>query len=140
DINPFNDNAPALSAIGDYWQGFGQTWQGTESLWTNPLNGGQLTTKMNAAISAAQAMWGASIQAQTGQSFQTAFLNPLFAKYGINPNLPLTMQALSAGRRNQFFLDWYDGLMRFSGTDRVDHWMRTVNWTPAITQQQGSGS
>ena len=30
--------------------------------------------------------------------------------------------------------------MRYSGTDRVDHWMRTVNWTPAITQQQGSGA
>ena len=140
DINPFTQNAPSLGTIGTYWQDFGNAWKGSESLWTNPLLGAALTLKMNEVIASAQLTWGASIQAQTGQSFQQAFLNPLFAKYGINPLLPSTMQALSSSKRSQFFLDWYDGLMRYSGTDRVDHWMRTVNWTPAITQQQGSGA
>ena len=77
---------------------------------------------------------------QTGQSARVAVLNPLFARYGINPNSATSMQALSAEKRAEFFVDWYDSLMRYSGADRVDHWMRTVNWTPAITQQQGSGS
>ena len=53
-----------------------------------------------------------------------AVLDPLFARYGINPTNASTLQALSADRRNQFFLDWYDSLMRYAGTDRVDHWMR----------------
>jgi len=39
-------------------------------------------------------------------------------------------ETLTGPRRNQFFLDWYDGLMRYSGTDRVDHWMPAVTWTP----------
>src|SRR5688572_21262755 len=140
DINPFNETSPPLPTIGLYWQGFGASWQGTESLWTNPLLGSALLLKLNEVTLKAELTWGAAIQAQTGQSFRQAFLNPLYARYGINPNDPRTLQALSADRRNQFFLDWYDGLMRYSGTDRIDHWMATVNWTPAITQQQGSGA
>ena len=113
DINPFNEDAPGLTSIGNYWQDFGEAWRGSEALWTNPLSGAQLTQKLDAEIARAEAIWGASIQAQTGQSFEHAFLNPLLARYGINRDLPLTLQALSESRRNQFFLDWYDGLMRF---------------------------
>ena len=39
--------------------------------------------------------------------------------------------------RALFFLEWYDGLMNFTGTDHVDHWMKTVNWSPALTRAQG---
>jgi hypothetical protein len=140
DINPFNQNAPSLEKIGQYWQGFGNSWAGTESLWTNPLLGAALSLKMNTVIAEAQLTWGASIQAQTGKSFNEAFLNPLLARYGINPNNPSTMRALTASQRSQFFVDWYDSLMGFAGIDRPDHWMHAVNWTPAITQQQGSGA
>jgi len=139
-INPFNENALSLSKIGNYWQDFGKAWEGSDTLWSNPLLGSALVLKMNTVITSAELTWGASIQAQTGKSFREAFLNPLFARYGINPNNASSMQKLTATQRSQFFLDWYDGLMRYSGTDRVDHWMRTVNWTPAITQQQGSGA
>ena len=140
DINPFNEDAPSLGAIGTYWQGFGAAWQGTETLWNNPLLGAALTLKFNEVILTSELTWGASIQAQTGQSFRDAFLNPLLARYDIDPNDSQTLQALSESRRAQFFIDWYDSLMGFAGIDRVDHWMRTVNWTPAITQQQGSGA
>jgi hypothetical protein len=30
--------------------------------------------------------------------------------------------------------------MNFTGTDHVDHWMKTVNWTPALTKTQGTGA
>ena len=139
DINPFNENALGLTTIGNYWQGFGNAWRGSELLWTTSLLGSDLVAKFNQVVGDARQTWGASIQAQTGKSFDEAFLNPLLARYGINPNDARTLQALSSSRRNEFFLAWYDGLMRYSGTDRVDHWMRTVNWTPALTQQQGSG-
>lgn len=36
-------------------------------------------------------------------------------------------------------MEYYDGLMGYSGRDHVDHWMKTVNWTPRLTQTQGSG-
>ena len=139
-INPFNEWAPNLALVGQYWQDFGAAWQGNESLWTNPLTGTLLVTKMNLMITQTELVWGSAVHSQTGQTAREAVLNPLFARYGINPNSAYSMRALSAEKRAQFFLDWYDSLMRFSGTDRVDHWMRTVNWTPAITQQQGSGS
>ena len=140
DINPFNADAPALPVMGEYWQYFGNAWKGTESLWTNPLLGAALTLKMNEVIIQTRLTWGASIQAQTGHSFETAFLNPLLARYGINPTSATSLRALSAEKRAQFFVDWYDSLMAFAGIDRPDHWMRTVNWTPSITQQQGSGA
>jgi hypothetical protein len=126
--------------MGDYWQSFGNAWAGTESMWTNSLLGATLVLKMETVITQARLTWGASIQAQTGQSFDQAFLNPLLARYGINPTDARSMQKLSAAQRSQFFMDWYDSLMGFAGMDRIDHWMHTVNWTPAITQQQGRGA
>jgi subtilisin family serine protease len=138
-IDPFN-GAPALNTIGDYWTEFGAAWNSTESLWTNPLLGTLLTAKLNEIILRAELTWGGAVTKQSGKSFRDAFLNPLFARYAINPTNPATLRALSATKRAQFMLDWYDGLMAYAGIDRVDHWMRTVNWTPAITQQQGSGA
>ncbi|MFD1611410.1 S8 family serine peptidase [Sphingomonas tabacisoli] len=147
DLNPFYSNigaatatSPALSDIGHYWEQFGAQWQGKESLWTGLLTTVQLQTQFNKMVADAQTFWGPSVTATTGKSFQDAFLKPLYAKYGIDPNRPLTLTSMSSTKRSQFFLDWYDGLMAYSGTDRVDHWMREVNWTPAITQQQGSGT
>lgn len=145
-INPFTgtiiafDGSDPLRTIGQYWEDFGAHWAGTQVLWSDPLRGLELTAKMNDMIARTELLWGSAITRQTGKSFREAFLNPLFARYGINPLDPRTLQRLTAEQRNLFFLDWYDGLMRYSGTDRVDHWMRTVNWTPAITQQQGSGA
>ena len=37
-------------------------------------------------------------------------------------------------------MDWWDGLMNFSGADHVDHWMKEVNWSPSLTQTLGAGS
>ena len=36
-------------------------------------------------------------------------------------------------------MDWYDGLMNYSGADHVDHWMKEINWSPALTQTLGGG-
>ncbi len=139
-IGAFNGTTPAYGDIGLYWEQFGQGWQGAEPLWTDPLQSLELGVRFNEMIARSELFWGTAVAAATGKTFSDAFLNPLFARYGINPSDPSTLQALSSNRRSQFFLDWYDGLMAYSGTDRVDHWMRTVNWTPAMTQQQGSGA
>src|SRR5687768_9942617 len=138
-IIAFN-SAPAPSAQGKYWEDFGTHWRSTESLWTNPLGALQLKLKMDEMILRTELAWGSAIKTQTNKSFRDAFLNPLFARYGINPADARTLQALSADRRAQFFLDWYDSLMTYAGIDRVDWWMAAVNWTPSVTQQQGSGS
>lgn len=146
DIVAFNgtiiafEDAPDLGTIGTFWQGFGEHWKGTEPLWSDPSKALELNLKLNEMIALTELTWGPAITAQTSKTFNDAFLAPLFARYGIDPNDPSTLQALSADRRAQFLLDWYDSLMLYSRIDRPDHWMRTVNWMPAITQQQGSGA
>jgi len=76
----------------------------------------------------------------TTGTFKSRFADPLMAKYGIDPTRPATLAALSPTQRAMFFLDWYDGLMNYTGTDHIDHWMATANWSPSLTQTQGSGS
>jgi subtilisin family serine protease len=146
-LNPFYADiatgiggAPALPAVGDYWQRLGNQWQGKESLWTNPLTTGQLQTEFDRMIADGRAFWGTAVNQATGKSFDEGFLDPLLGRNGIDPRNPLTLLALTENNRAKFFMDWYDGLMGYTGVDRVDHWMATANWRPAITQQQGSGT
>lgn len=137
-IDPFDRDA--FAEIGQYWNAFGVYWNGQEALWTDPANVGALGTRFDGMAAEARALWDGKVQDQIGQSFDAAFLEPLLARYSIDPNDPATLQQLSQMQRNRFFLDWYDGLMAYSGADRIDHWMRMINWRPAITQQQGSGA
>lgn len=154
-INPFYGNlisfdgtpAPAYEAIGAYWKDIGAFWNETDAAWGKlPALGGvtpehqAVAARLDELVARSEALWGAAVQAKTGKAFRDGFANPLFAKYGLNPNDPASLNSLSAARRSQFMLDWYDGLMGYSGADRIDHWMGTANWTPALTQIQGSGA
>jgi hypothetical protein len=91
-------------------------------------------------VSQSEAFWGVPVREATGKSFADAFAKPMLAKYGIDLNNPNSLASLSPDRREMFFLDWQDQLMQYSGADQVDHWMKPIGWTPALTQQQGSGS
>jgi subtilisin family serine protease len=140
-INPFYGNIGAFQAdVGQYWEGFGTYWNETAPLWDDPLKAAELGLKLTDMVTRTELVWGAAVYKATGKTFAQAVAQPLFARYGIDPNDPRTLQALSSETRARFFVDWYDSLMAHSGTDRVDHWMRSVNWTPSITQQQGSGA
>jgi subtilisin family serine protease len=140
DIGAFDGTTPAYGDIGRYWEDFGGFWKETAPLWDDPLQSANLGLRLTDMITRTELLWGSAVMSATGKTFLDAVATPLFAKYGIDPKNATTLQRLSAEQRAQFFLDWYDGLMGFSGTDRVDHWMRSVNWTPSITQQQGSGT
>lgn len=139
-IGAFDGTTPAYGDVGKYWEQFGTFWQQTAPLWDDPLQAPSLGLKLNEMVASTEVLWGAAVTKATGKTFAVAVAQPLFARYGIDPNNAATMQALSADKRSQFLLDWYDSLMGYAGVDRIDHWMRTVNWTPAITQQQGSGA
>ena len=141
-INPFtqdaNSVAPAWGTIQPFWESVGQRWNTAST----KMDRGQFWSAaqdLKAIAAESESIWGDAVTSATGQSFADAFLNPLYAKYGIDPNQHGSLASLSEGDRAQFFMDWFDGLMNFSGTDRVDHWMHTANWAPSITQQQGSG-
>lgn len=93
-----------------------------------------------AFISQSEAFWAVPVMKATGKSFSAVIADPLLAKYGINLNDPASLSKLTADQREMFFLEWHDNLMQFSGADQVDHWMGSIGWSPALTQQQGSGS
>lgn len=151
-IRSFNDSAtdttllPAWGNIRSFAGDVGASWGNIRSFWGNirsfsdaPSDYTQLAGMIQSMASQSQATFGSAVQAQTGSSFSAAFANPLFAKYGIDLNNPASLQNLDASAREHFFMDWWDGLMNYSGADHVDHWMKEVNWAPSLTQTLGSG-
>lgn len=93
-----------------------------------------------AFVAKSSQFWSVPVQKATGKSFNDGFAAPLLKKYGIDMNDPSSLSRLDANTREIFFLDWQDNLMQYSGADQVDHWMRSISWSPKLTQQQGSGS
>ncbi len=154
DINPFNGaTTPSGSAgltplwgdINPFWQATGTQWASLRTGWSAlgatsaATDKAAVAAQMRQMVAASENFWGAAVQSQTGKSFQAGFAQPLLAKYGIDLAKPDTLTALDDRTRQGFFFEWYDGLMSFSGRDRVDHWMATVNWNPSLTVQQGAG-
>ena len=76
--------------------------------------------------------------AASGRSFDEAFLAPLLARNRFDGGNPASFAALTGQQRSALFMDWHDTLMVYAGIDHVDHCMGAVDWTPAITQIQGS--
>lgn len=107
---------------------------------TNPDDHQALLEQIQYLIDESRAFWEDQILAQTGQSFEEAFLNDLLKEFGIDLDDPSSLDGMTAAERAAFQFAWYDGLMSFSGQDHVDHWMETANWSPALTQMQGMGA
>lgn len=149
DINPFyGDINPFWGEVGTYWGDIGPFWGDINSFWgdidpfaanTQPKYD-RVAAMLQDLVKRSEAVWGAAISEKTGQSFSAAFANDIFAKYGIDLADPDSLSKLTAADRSLFFLDWYDGLMSFSGVDHVDHWMPLINWSPSLTQDQGGGA
>ncbi|WP_265529508.1 S8 family peptidase [Sphingomicrobium marinum] len=138
-------DAANLASIGDFWSDAGALIQSTNDHWAaleaagaSPDHYTKVYAQLQELIAQSEAQWGAAVTEQTGQSFEDAFVAAIFARHGIIPNDPSSLSALTGLQRSAFFLDWHDTLMTYSGLDHVDHWMSAVNWTPAITQIQGS--
>ena len=144
DIRPFTGSVTG-AGIEAFWTVNGSGWDKLSTTWSGIAVGASaadytpVAAQLTSLVDSSRTFWGAAVMAKTGQSFDQAFANPLLARYGVNLSDPGSLAALSASDRALFFLDWYDGLMNFTGTDHVDHWMHTVNWTPQLTQTQGSG-
>jgi Subtilase family len=132
--------APDYLTVGDFWTVTGGTWDQISNAWSAPTANYQaIAGQLQGLVDSSRTFWGAAVAAKSGGTFDTSFANPLLAKYGINLSDPNSLSKLDATARAMFFLDWYDGLMNYSGTDHVDHWMKTIDWTPAISLQQGGG-
>lgn len=145
DIQPFTgDVAAHYGNIGAFWGNIQPFWSSLNASLAaaTPGNAASLTTaatNLNDLIARSETFWGNAVRARTGKSFTEGFAKPLLAKFGLDPANPASLAGMSENRRWEFMITWYDQLMEFSGMDHVDHWMKTINWTPAITQQQGEG-
>ncbi len=154
DINPFSGDIAAFSGditafsgdtvsfngdstnAGVYWNAAGKLWGDLNGAWGQ--NADATANGLQSFVDFSSQVWGQAVQNQTGQSFQQ-FAGDILFRHGIELSDPEEIAAVDAVTRSQFFLDWYDSLMGVSGTDVIDHWMPTINWTPAITQDQSQG-
>jgi len=90
-------------------------------------------------VAQGESQFGAAYTAKTGNAFGT-LVNEVFARHGANnSNHKAVIETWTPQQRAAFFLDWHDTLNQYSGIDQLDHWMTSINWTPAITQIQGNG-
>jgi hypothetical protein len=150
DIDAFHGgsaNAPAYGDIGVFWADVGPTLNTLNAKWgalgaytAGSASYAEVQTALNKLVTDSGEMWGAAVTAKTGKTFRAGFADPLLAKYGINLDDPSTLAGMTAAKRGQFLVEWYDGLMGFSGVDHVDHWMSAVRWSPTLTQIQGEGA
>lgn len=147
-IDPFYTLDDFHASVGPFWGDIGPFWGDINAFWGNidPFTGEAsanyqlVASDLQSLFDQAEAVFGAEVLDDTGQSFEAGFLNDLLARYGIDLNDPESLGNLSEADRSMFFIDFYDGLMAFTDADRVDHWMATINWTPAISQAAGGGA
>ena len=145
-IKPYT-GAISGSKLEEYWLAAGPAYKTTLTNWnkisaTAPTsNYAGIATNLSDMVKKASEYWTAAVvpKGKSG-TFKTVFADPLMAKYGIDPAKPATLAALTPTQRAMFFVDWYDGLMNYTGTDHIDHWMALSNWSPSLTQIEGSGS
>ncbi|HWD28248.1 MAG TPA: S8 family serine peptidase [Rhizomicrobium sp.] len=142
-IQPFTTN-PFWATTAGFWQNAGPAWGTINTNWTNlqasnASDYSSLQTQLQAFLSQARTFWNPAVQKYTGQDFD-AFANAMMAKYGIDPNDPNSLANTDVATRSAFLLNFYDGLMSFTGVDHVDWWMPAVHWSPMLTQIQNAGT
>jgi hypothetical protein len=145
-INPFwGDISPFYGDINAFWGDIGPFWGDINAFWGDISaftedDFAKLASDLDTVFAEADAVFGPAIQAVTGQSMEDAFLAELKARYGIDTSDPESLAELDAQERSAFFLEFYDSLMGFTGSDRVDHWMPSIGWTPSLAQSVGGAS
>jgi len=149
DISPFyGDINPFYGDIAPFWGDIGPFWGDINAFWGDigAFDGGAnedyvtLTTQIQSMFDQAEAIFGATYEETTGQTFSDGFQTALLEQYGIDISDPASLEAVSAEQRSAFFMAFYDGLMSYSGFDHIDHWMPAINWSPALSQMSFSGN
>jgi hypothetical protein len=142
-INPFAGSNPFFATVGPYWETAGPEWGAISTTWqqlqdSNATDYSGLQAQIDAFMDKANAFWDPQVRKYTGKDFYSGFANQMLANYGINPADPTSLANTDVATRSYFFLNWYDGLMNFTGVDHVDWWMPAINWSPNLAQIQGA--
>ncbi|MEP5727694.1 MAG: S8 family serine peptidase, partial [Erythrobacter sp.] len=150
-------NAEDLKSLGEYGEQASVNISDLEFRWTKlqysiadtgavdiTYNGepNRILAGLEVLIAHAEAQFGEAYTAETGKDFREGFVAELLERHGLdltNNSASKETLAKTASERAAFYLDFNDSLLQYSGVDQVDHWMAAINWTPSITQIQGSG-
>ena len=122
-------DAAYLASIGTFWKTNSSLISSLDSTWAT-------STNYTLVASGLQTLTNNAIVQFGSKGFSQSIANQVMARHGIQLSDPTTLQNLTQAQRAAFFIDWHDTVNSFSGIDHVDHWMGTVNWTPAVTQIQ----
>lgn len=151
DPTVFSEDAvgPRYVKIGPFWNKVGRHWDRIAEVWATAGEYDRSSARDYRWISAqfkellitSRATWKSAVLEQTGAAtFDEGFVDPFLARYGLSLDDPSSFAKLDPATQSKFFVEFYDGLMAFSGTDHVDWWMKAINWTPQLTQTMGSGA
>ncbi|MBB4659057.1 S8 family serine peptidase [Parvularcula dongshanensis] len=140
----YGDIEPFYGDIEAFYGDIEAFWGDIEAFWGPDevsIGGGDFASAHDGLVAMtqeAERIFGPAVEGRTGESFEAAFLTPFLDRYGIDLDDPSSLQQLSLAQRARFMLEFYDGLMAYSGRDAVDWWMGTSRWSPALAQTQGS--
>jgi hypothetical protein len=143
-INPFYGSInPFFATVGPYWQSAGPQWGAINDTWNklqaaNATDYSGLQAQLQTFLGQASVEWSPAVQKYTGKDFADGFADDMLAKYGIDPSNPRSLASIDPATRSYFFLNWYDGLMNFTGVDHVDWWMPSIDWSPMLAQTAGT--
>ena len=159
--NPYLNNPSkyvTYAAIGPFWQGELASFSALMSNWSSaksPTDYTAIASQLNGLITTANAFWGKAVshpesaywgggEWQNGQQVSgspkltvTSIANTLLSAQGVKFTPtgsidPTSLAGISQTNQAMFFVNFYDQLMSYSGTDHVDWWMGAANWTPAM--------
>jgi hypothetical protein len=137
DVNNVYDGAQ----VGAFWNTEGTKYNSLLSAWSTastPAAYAAVAQQLSAIVGDASSFWGPEVKKYThATTFAAGYSNAMLAKYGIDLNNPSTLANLDPNQQAMFLLDWYDGLMSFSGAGHVDWWMGATGWTPNLGQIAG---
>ena len=116
-------------------------WGNLDAFYGNldAFDGGAIQSDLGALFKQAEYSFGDAVTSTTGLSFDAAVTAPLLKKYGVNAADFSGAENLTRDQYGALLLELHDCMMSFSGRDQIDHWMGTVNWSPALSQEALGG-
>ncbi|HEY5409483.1 MAG TPA: S8 family serine peptidase [Caulobacteraceae bacterium] len=128
--------------VGAFWNTEGAKYDAIVNAWgtaSSASDFAHIDQMLQGIVSDASSFWGPEAK-KVGKikDFSSGFAAPMLAGYGIDLSDPSTLANLDQSGAAAFLLDWYDGLMSFSGAGHVDWWMGATGWSPALAQTEAN--
>ena len=129
--------------VGAFWNTEGANYNSILNAWGSASSASDyagVAQMLQGLVGDSSNFWSPEVKKATHTDFMSGFGNGMLVKYGIDLSNPSSLANVDPNTQAMFLLDWYDGLMSFSGAGHVDWWMGATGWTPALGQTEGDGA